>query len=117
GFNVDLTDPKKFEQSIGASTETKLVGPDVLDGTPCLVYQYTTILAPESGPVGGGEAGAVPQPGIKPAATPSAFTAKVWVGVADQLPRKLESADPNSSAQTTILYYDFDAPITVNPPA
>jgi hypothetical protein len=117
GFDVDLTNPKKFEESIGASTETKLIGPDLLDGTPCLVYQYTTTLVPETAPAGGAPAGAAAKPGIKPGPVSNVFTAKVWVGVADQLPRKLESADPNSPTKTTILYYDFNAPITVNPPA
>jgi hypothetical protein len=108
GIELDLTNPKKFEESIGASSESKLIGPDVFDGVPCLVYEYTTRFAP------GGTAG---QPGtVKPEGTSESYTSKVWVATADKLPRKVETGDPNSPARTTIVYYDFDAPISIDPP-
>ena len=32
-------------------------------------------------------------------------------------PCQLSSSYPNSPTKTTILYYDFNTPITINPPA
>jgi hypothetical protein len=88
-IDLSLADPKKFEAELGATTDAKLIGPEVLDGTPTLVYQYTTTL---KGP---------------PAQT---YTSKVWIAVSDNLPRKIEAGN------TTIIYYDFNANIVINPP-
>lgn len=108
--DFDLTDPKKFESEIGASTGTRLIGPDVFEGTPCLVYEYTTRFT-------GGQTAVPGKPGDKAASKlPDTYTSKVWIAVADNLPRKVESADPSSPAKTTIVYYDYNAPITINPP-
>ena len=107
--DIDFADPKKFEADIGASTESRLIGPDVFEGTPCLVYEYTTRFTGQGGPA----AGAVDKAAGKVSDT---YTAKVWIAVADNLPRKVESGDPSSTARSTIVYYDFNAPITINPP-
>ncbi len=90
----NFSDPKKLERDLGVSTNIQLVGPEVLDGTPTLVYQYSTSLA---GP------------------PPSTYTSKVWIGVADNLPRKVESTSA-AGVKTTIIYYDYNANIVINAP-
>lgn len=94
GIDLSLADPKKFEENLGVTTDVKLVGTELLDGTPTFVYQYTTTI---KGP-----------PAQK-------FTSKVWIGVSDNLPRKLES-EPKAGQKTTVIYYDYNANITINPP-
>ncbi len=88
-----LVDPKVFEAFLAAiKPDVKLLGPEVLDGTPTLVYELTTPLLP-------------------------AKTSKFWIAVSDGLPRKYEetSAD-NPLSKMTIIYSDYNADITINPP-
>jgi hypothetical protein len=92
---LNISDPGKLEQDLGVSTNIQLIGPEVLDGTPTLVYQYTTTTK---------------------GTPPETFTSKVWIGVADNLPRKLESVSPTTGAKTTIIYYDYNANIVINAP-
>jgi hypothetical protein len=93
-------DPKRYENDFrGSVSNVSLVGPEVVDGTPTLVYQYD-VAAPTA------PAGAKTGP----------MHAKVWVGVADRLPRKLEVSGGPSGATTTITYYDYNAPITIEAP-
>ena len=61
------------------------------------------------------QGGQPPASGAPPA--PQVYVSKLWVAVPDGLPRKLESADPSSALKTTVVYYDFNAPITINAPA
>ena len=93
GIDLNFADVKKLESELGASTNVKLIGPEVLDGTPTLVYQYTTTLKTP---------------------TPSTTTSKVWVAVSDQLPRKMESVSKNDT--TTVTYSDYNAAIAIEPP-
>jgi len=94
GFDISSFDIKTLEAQLGASTEVKLIGPDVLDGAPMVVYQYTTTIKTP---------------------TPSTLTSKVWIAVADQLPRKMEST-PKTGGKTVIVYSDYNANITIDPP-
>jgi hypothetical protein len=103
GLDIDFADPKKMGDKLGGSTEVKLVGPDLLDGPPTLVYQYTW-----TAPAPAGAAAGTP-------ARPESYSSKVWIAVADDLPRKLEGEA--SGMKTTVTYYDYNAPITVTPPA
>lgn len=94
GIDLNFADIKKLEAELGASTDVKLIGPEVLDGTPTLVYQYTTTITTP---------------------TPLTMTSKVWVAVSDQLPRKMESV-AKSGTTTTVTYYDYNANITIESP-
>ena len=94
GIDLSLANPKTFESQIGASSDVKLVGTEVLNGTPTIVYQYTADI---KGP-----------PAQK-------ITSKVWVGATDNLPRKIESS-PSANQKTVIVFTDYNANITVNPP-
>ena len=93
GIDLSMTDPQKLQTTLGAATDVKLIGAEVLDGTPTMVYQYTTKI------------GTQPQP----------FTSKIWVGVSDNLPRKIES-ESQPGQKTTITFYDYGANIAINPP-
>lgn len=94
GLDFSSADLKARAAELGASTDIKLIGPEMLDGTPTLVYQYTvTIKTP----------------------TPSTRTSKVWVAVSDQLPRQVESVSV-TGAKTTAIYSDYNAAITIEPP-
>ncbi|MDE3088930.1 MAG: hypothetical protein KGJ80_06055 [Chloroflexota bacterium] len=94
GLDFSFADLKKIEAELGASTDIRLVGPEVLDGTPTLVYQYTTTIKTP---------------------TPLTTTSKVWVAVSDQLPRKMESLS-KTGTKTTAIYFDYNAAITIEPP-
>ncbi len=94
GLDFSFADVKKIQDELGATTESKLLGPELLDGTPTLVYQYTTTIKTP---------------------TPTTSTSKVWVAVADGLPRKMEVV-AKSGTKTTIIYYDYNANITIDPP-
>jgi outer membrane lipoprotein-sorting protein len=93
-FDLSMVDAKKLEADLGASTETKLIGAELLDGTPTTVYQYTTTIKTP---------------------TPTTNTSKVWIGVADGLPRKMESM-PKTGGKTVITYYDYNVNIVIEPP-
>src|SRR5262249_26808400 len=84
-IDLSLADAHKFEAQVGTSPDVKLLGPEVLDGTPTLVYQ----MGQTSG---------------------SSQTVKMWVGVADGLPRKV------STPGTIITFSDYNSNITINPP-
>lgn len=94
----NFRDPKVIDE-LTKNTDVKLVGPDVLDGAPMLVYQYTLMLGND----------------IK-------STAKTWLGTTDGLPRKTESdADMNfmgkqTKSHTTVLYSEFNGDIKIEPP-
>lgn len=94
GFDFSFADVKKLQEELGVATEVKLIGADVLDGAPMLVYQYTTTI---KGP---------------PAIT---TTSKVWVAVSDNLPRKSETTG-STGAKTVTTFSDYNANIVINPP-
>jgi hypothetical protein len=73
------------------------IGPDVVDGTPTWVYSYDSSY-------GEGEQAVQTQ-------------AKVWVGVADGLPRKQETIGTYNGVETTSsALITYDATITIEPP-
>lgn len=87
GVTSALLAPRKSLTSAIAAHNASLSGTDVLDGNPMLVYQYTLNNSP----------------------------AKLWVGVADGLPYKMEGIS-NTGAQTTLTISDYNAPIVLTPP-
>ena len=95
-----LRNPKVIEE-LTQATEVKFIGPDVLDGSPTMVYQYTLSDSEGNG---------------------FRTTAKTWVGVADGLPRKTEGeTDMNITGKTTHIkstttYFDYGADIKLEPP-
>jgi len=95
-----LRNPKVVEE-LTQATEVKFIGPDVLDGSPTMVYQYT--VSDSEGK------------GFK-------TTAKTWVGVTDGLPRKTEGEADISTAgkpihtKSTTTYSDYGADISLEPP-
>jgi len=89
-------DPKIIDE-LTKSAEIKFLGPDVLDGTPTLIYQYTMTNAFGTG---------------------MTTTSKTWIGAADSLPRKSEvEAEINKQkSKTTITYSDYNTNINIEPP-
>ena len=93
-------DPKMLDE-ISQSTEVKFVGPDVVDGSPALVYQYTTAVGQNKE--------------LK-------ATAKTWIGATDGLPRKTETeGDVNMMGKqlhtkTIITYSGFNSDIKIEAP-
>ncbi len=94
GINFDFANPQKIAATLGAQTDTKFLGAEILDGVPTLVYQYTTSI---KGP-----------PAQK-------YATKVWVGALDNLPRKSES-EPKPGQKTTVTFYDYNADIAIKAP-
>jgi outer membrane lipoprotein-sorting protein len=94
--DLNVLDPKRYDTA--SVSNVKLVGPEVVDGTPTLAYTYE-----------------IASPAVPPAKTSTLVNAKMWVGVADKLPRKLEMTSPDGSV-TTVTYGDYNAPITIEAP-
>ncbi len=98
-------DPKvieELEKSIVVE-QAKFIGPDLLDGKPMFVYQYGTALK-------GAGAGGSDLTG----------TYKLWVGVTDSLPYKLEGESDSvltKGEKTKILtIYEYDPNIKIEKP-
>lgn len=89
-------DPKMIDE-VRKSTEVKFLGPDALDGTPTLVYQYTMKDALGTG---------------------MTSTSKTWLGAADSLPRRseVEGEINNQKTRSVITYSDYNADIKIEPP-
>jgi hypothetical protein len=89
-------DPKMIDE-LTKNAQVKFLGPEVLDGTPTLVYEYT--LANAFG-------------------TNMTSTSKTWIGASDSLPRKSETeAEINKQkSKTVITFYDYNASINIEPP-
>ena len=87
-IDVNQFSPKTYQTALQGLPDIKILGPDMVDGVPTIVYQF-------------GAAGAGASP---------ATTTKVWVGVTDGFPHKIESGT------ATITFSDFNTPITINAP-
>ena len=106
-YPVDMSDvlstlrDKKTIDALSKDAEAKFIGPDVLDGAPMLVYQYTLKNALGTG---------------------VNSTSKTWISAADNLPRKTESESDVSvegkvtKTHTTVTYSDYNADIKIEPP-
>lgn len=98
-------DPKalaEFQNSIVVSA-VKFVGPDLIDTKPMFVYQYSSVLK-----------------GLGPGGSDINGTQKMWVGVTDGLPYKLEgdqdSAVTAGAKTHSLITYDYDPNIKIEPP-
>jgi hypothetical protein len=88
-----ISDPRTEIANLISSGGATFVGPDVLDGKPMLVYQFT------------------------PAAQIQRLVSgKLWVGATDGLPYK-EEAISGGTVTSTITFYDYNADIQINPPS
>ena len=89
-------DPKMLDE-MAKTTDAKLLGPELLDGTPTLVYQYT-----QNNPMG----------------MKMKSTAKTWLAVADGLPRKTEVEGEFSGMKTKTLVTtsDYNSDIKIEAP-
>jgi hypothetical protein len=97
---TQFRDPKVIDE-LTKGAEVRFVGPDVVDGAPTMVYQYTLNEPQEKG---------------------FKSTAKTWVGVADNLPRKTESEGEMNimgkqvNTKTNVTYSDYGADIKIDRP-
>lgn len=98
---TSLTDPKKFEEYLKGA-KVKLIGPAVIDNTPVQLYHAVSSHSPARRSVHD---------------DPEPFMMKIWVADADGLPRKLEGTVVDTQAVTTVIFYDYNAAITINKPA
>ena len=89
-------DPQIIDE-VRKSTNAKFIGPDTLDGSPMLVYEYTMSNA---------------------FGTNSTSTTKSWISATDGLPRRLEIDGEIDSmkARAVNTYYDYNADIKIEPP-
>jgi hypothetical protein len=93
-----------FVTMLENSSSIKVVGPETLDGVPTMVYQF---LKSET-----------EKDGIK-----TSLTLKIWVGVRDNLPYKVEMESSFSGREiqmwnsgTTVNFYDYGVDIKIEPP-
>jgi hypothetical protein len=98
--NMPMSDPKQISQLKQQIIvdQTRFVGPDLVNGTPALVYDYATRSATDSSIV---------------------HNSRVWVGVTNRLPLKVQttSNSPSGTGQTTtVVTYQYDSSITVQAP-
>jgi hypothetical protein len=98
---TSLTDPKKLEEYI-KSAQVAPVGTETLDGSPVRVYQAAAPRSPARKSVHD---------------DPDPFLMKIWVGISDGLPRRLEGTVLGTQTKTSVVYYDYNAKLAVNKPA
>jgi hypothetical protein len=97
---TQFRDPKVIDE-LTKGADVKFIGPDVVDGAPTMVYQYTLNEPQEKG---------------------FKSTAKTWVGVTDNLPRKTESEGEMNimgkqvNTKTNVTYSDYGADIKIDRP-
>ena len=93
---ASVRDPKMIDE-IRKSAEVKLIGPDMLDGKPMTVYQYTLRNA---------------------MGTDMTSHARAWISDADSLPRRMETETEikGKTSKATITYFDYNADIKIDPP-
>jgi hypothetical protein len=92
-----IRDTKRLDE-IRKSTDVSLVGADTVEGVPTLVYRYSM---------------------KDPFGMKSTSNCKMWVGLADSLPRKMEVEGEfnKMKSRSTVTYYDYGADIKIEPPA
>lgn len=94
--------PEAIQESLKTMLveSVQFVGPELLDGKPTLVYTYKTKL--EFGD------------------TTSSGTGKIWIGALDGRPYRGESESESISTKgkldKTLVVYEYDVPITIEPP-
>ena len=88
--------PKMLEE-MRKNTTVKALGPDTLDGMPMNVFETITANAP---------------------GTDSPVHGKIWVGAADNLPRRAETVGEfkGKTSKVTITYFDYNADIKIEAP-
>lgn len=93
-FDLSFADYKKLLEQLGAATDVKFIGPDILDGAPMLVYQYTST--------------------FKVVNTSVTSVSKVWIAVSDRLPRKSEStSNLTGGSKTVSTYSNYNDPLII----
>jgi hypothetical protein len=88
-------DPKELQEIAdpAASRDFKSLGPEVFDGTPTFVYQYTTVLDGQTS------------------------VAKVWLLAESGLPRKKETnSEYGSEKVRSVQVFEYDRDIMIDPP-
>lgn len=83
------------EKGLAALTNVKYVGEESVDGENTYLYSYRNTGTKE-----------VPLP----------FTSKVWVRAKDGLPQKIEVEYEGGDLKTMSIAYDYDKPVSVEPP-
>ena len=97
---AQFRNPKVIEE-ISKSADVKFIGPESVDGSPAMVYQYT-----------------YNDPQVRGFKT----TAKTWIGAASNLPLKTESESEADmmgktvKSKSTITYSDFGTDIKIERP-
>jgi hypothetical protein len=98
---TNLIDPARLERYVSSATKVELVGSEDMNG-PSQIYEASFDRSPAS---------------RIPHSQPEPYVARVWIGQSDGLPRKFEGAELVSQVKTEIFYYDYNASITIKPPA
>jgi hypothetical protein len=93
GLTGGLFSPRDLVLKATTAKNVSLVGPDILNGKPMLVYQYTPDPTQQSNTVSG----------------------KIWIGVPDGLPYQAIGLEKNG-ATTIVVFSDYNASITLTPP-
>jgi len=95
-FAASFRDPKVLEE-LNKDAEAKFIGPDVVDGTPAMVYEYTLHNA---------------------FGTTMTSKSTSWFRASDGVPLKVQSEGEVNGvkSKTNLKYYDFNADIKIEPP-
>jgi hypothetical protein len=96
GSDFGVVDVKELQGDFDAAIDKKYIGAEDLDGSPTLIYEYTVTVK-------------------KP--NPCTSTSKIWVGVADGLPRRIESSTKIDGTTVSVVtdYYDYNK-VSIEPP-
>src|SRR6185295_7304043 len=92
-----IRDTKQLDE-IRKSTDVVPIGAETVDGVPTMAYRYTM---------------------KNPFGMNSTSICKMWVSLADSLPRKMEVEGEFNKTKTrsVVTYYDYGADIKIEPPA
>jgi hypothetical protein len=83
--------------SLKNARNPKLIGTDVVNGAPTRVYEFNSTMQVPNGP-------SVP------------VTSRVWLAVADGLPRKIESRGSDQGGEFRAVFYDLNEKISIEAP-
>ena len=99
--NANAVDLKALEEQIKQSSDVKALQDEVIDGIATHVYQANLRF---------------PKTPNAPQGMPETYEAKIWLAASDGRPKRMESTIPGSDVRMTVMYYDYNSAITIDPP-
>jgi outer membrane lipoprotein-sorting protein len=100
--NTNMADLTALAEQIRGSSDVRSLPDEMLDGASMRVFE-ANLKAPKG-------------PNSAQVQMLDSYTTKIWLAARDGRPRRIEASTPGSDMKTTIVYYDYNADITINIP-